>query len=88
MTYYIAFDKENSIFYVTDELPTAVTVIDGNILSYDDEDTALDMAESFTASLGFTGPCGITVHYCEKHNKYHVVRTGSSLQCKCTTRKD
>ena len=85
MEYYIAYDKDNNVFYETSDISTAV-IMNGSILTFATEAEAIDMAESFTGSYGSSEQDGVTVRYCEKHDRYIIVMNGCSINCNC--RKD
>ena len=83
MEYYIAYDKDNNVFYTTPDISKAV-LLEGNIISFNNENMALDMADNFTETYGIEGPCGITVHYCAKKDRFIVIRHGYETMCKCS----
>lgn len=86
MANYIAFDKEDNLFYATDELSKAV-YFEGRLIDFPDVDSSLDWAEDFTSNLGKTGPCGVAVHYCPNKDRYFVLRSNNTLSCRCAGKR-
>lgn len=79
---YIAYDEYNQTFYATPEVDKAV-VMDGNILTFDTVNEAIDIADSFSKSLNANPPMGVTVHFCNKRSRYVISMNGERRCSSC-----